>query len=354
MGREIVVLGAGFAGLNTCLELAAKGYEPKLIDRRSFHLFRPDIEKLVSGKIDEGELKVDLDSFLSGVPVEFCQETVLGIDPEQKIVETDKDSHSYDSLVITLGGESADHGMDISDAVKAWSLEGMKQLGEEVGDIDEAIVVGSGYTGVETAGELRESGVDVTVVDRSTSPMPNSCDAASMFALDYFNKHDIKFMGGKDVTEVKEGQIRTEDGSFLDADVVVWSGGVKAPGVVTSSFDCGPEGLPVNSGLSSKEYPEVLAGGDCADHGFWKSAQNALKQSQTLSENVVKQESESLESFREVERPRVITLGRSAIFEWKSFALKRWYFRYLRYFIRKKYFFRLRFKKLKARLATFL
>lgn len=354
MEEEIVVLGAGFAGLNTCLELASKGYEPKLIDARSFHLFRPDIEKLVSDKVYEDELKVDLESFLSRIPVDFRQETVLGIDPEERVVETDKDSHSYDSLVVTLGGESADHGMDISDAVKAWSLEGMKQLGQEAEDIDDAIVVGSGYTGVETAGELRERGVDVTVVDRSTSPMPNSCDAASMFALDYFNKHDIKFRGGKDITEVHEGQIRTDDGSFIDADTVVWAGGVKAPGVVTSSFDCGPEGLPVNSGLSSKEHPEILAGGDCADHGFWKSAQNAAKQSKILADNVTKAESESLESFREVERPRVISLGRSAIFEWSSFALKRWYFKYLRYFIRKKYFAQLRLKKLKVRLKTLL
>ena len=352
--QEIVVIGAGFAGLNTCLELAAKGYDPKLIDARPFHLFRPDIEKLVSDKISEEELKIDIESFLSGIPVEFYEEKVIGVDPEENVVETVQDSHGYDSLVITLGGEAASYGLDISDAIESWTLEGMKEIGEKAENIDEAIVVGSGYTGVETAGELREEGVDVTIVDRSTSPMPNSCDTASMFALEYFNKYDIKFMGGKTVTEVKEDQIRTEDGSFLNADIVVWAGGVQASSVVTSSFDCSPKGLPVNSGLSSKDYKDILAAGDCADQEFKKTAQNAIKQSKVLAENVVKHESESLETFRDSERPLVISLGKSAIFEWGSFALKRWYFRYMRYFIRKKYYAGLKMRKLKARIKRLL
>lgn len=347
-----MVLGAGFAGLNTALELAAKGHEPKIIDARDYHLFRPDIEKLLGDKVSEEELKVDLETFLKGVPIEFCQETVLGIDPEERVVETDKDSHDYDSLVVTLGGEPATYGLDISDAVSVWDIEGIRELEDRMEDAEDAVVVGSGYTGVEIAGSLRENDIDVTIVDMSTSPMPNSSDTASMFALEYFNKYDIKFRGGKEVTEIEEDMVRTGDDSFIEADIIVWAGGVKAPGVVTSSFDCGPQGIPVNSGLSSKEYPEVMAAGDCADHGFWKSAQNALKQSKTLAKNVVKPESESLDSFREVERPRVVLLGRSAIFEWKSFALKRWYFRYLRYLIRKKYYLQLRFKKLKARLKN--
>ncbi len=349
MSEKVVVAGAGFGGVNAALQLARRGFEVTLIDKNAYHTFVPGLIDLLRERKKEDKLRMDLEKFFGSTSVEFREETILGFDPDNDKVETTKDSHTYDYLVLALGGGPADYGMDISGAETCYNLEQAKELAEKTEDIEDAIIVGSGYVGVEIAGELAEEDIDVTVVDRSTRPSSRSKMETSQKIVDYFNENDVTFKGGTDVKKVSENSVLLGNGLEMDADTVIWSGGVQASEVVQKSFDAGPKGVPVNSGLSSKEHENVFALGDSADADCLKLAQNAEDQAEVVAENIGR--NGALKEYEEKKKPLVISMGETAIFEYGDISLEHRWLRKLKDFTRTYYFASLRFRKLRARLG---
>lgn len=349
MVKDVLVLGAGFAGIRSAVELAQRGHDVTLMDLRENHEFTPGIIDVIRGRVPGDRLQLDIEGFVEGTGIDFEQEAVEGIIPGEHKVVTGSDQYSYDSLVVALGAEPQTFGMDISGVHGMYSLEAAEELEEDLEDAGNALVVGSGYVGIETAGELEARGLEVRVVDRSTRPMPNSPEKASHLVLDYIQDRDIRFTGGKTVVEVDEGTVETEDGEEFEADVVVWAGGIQASSVVQNSFDCGPEGVAVNSGLSSEKYPDVFAAGDSADTGIVKTAHTAIDQGELVAHNLEKGEGEELERYEPGNTPLVVSIGRTGLFMYGERVLQSRLFRYLKDMIRLKYFLRLRFEGLKAR-----
>lgn len=343
--------GAGFGGVTAAVELARKGFDVELLDKESFHEYTPGLIDLFRSRVKEEKLKLDLHDFFEDTPVEFSREKILGFDLERQKIETDSGAHSYDYLLLALGSEAATYGMDVSEAESCYRLRDAKKLDRQLEDAENAIIVGSGYVGIEIATELEKKGIDVTVVDGSTRPTPNSGEKVSEIVLDYLNDRDITFRGGSRAEEVNSGSVRLETGEELEADVVVWSGGVQASRLVQENFDTGPSGLPVNSGLCSKEYPEIFAIGDNADSGFLDVAQNAEKQAQVVAGNVAKPGSEALEEYSEGFLPLLISLGDTAVFAMGDTALKNRLFRHLKDWVRIRYLFNLKRRKLMLKLG---
>lgn len=352
MAEKALVAGAGFAGLNAALRLSRKGFDVTIIDLKECHEFTPSIIDLFRDRVSGGKLKVDLEQFLDGTGIDFEHEVIEGINPENNVVYTGGGDRRYDNLVIALGGEPYDYGLNISDAYPIYSLEDVRAVDEELEGEDEAIIVGAGYVGVETAGELTEKGIEVTVLDKATRPMLDSPKKASHLALEYMNRKGIRFMGGKEVIEVRNDGVKTADGIFLDADLVIWAGGVEASKVVQNSFGVNKEGLSVNSGFSSKNYENVFAVGDCSDSRNLKTAHNAMKEGRVVAENVVKGSDEELESYKSGKELLVVSLGDTGILIHGDRVMESRFFRFLKDLVRLRYFLGLRMEKLKARVSV--
>jgi NADH dehydrogenase len=348
MAEEVIVAGAGFAGLNAAFELAEKGYDVELIDSSGSHSFTPSAPDVISGT-DPNDLRLELADFLSETPIDFTREKILRINPEESVVETNSGSHSYENLVLALGHESSSFGMDISELDTVYSVDQAEDVAKKVEDADDAIVVGCGYVGVEVAGEFYEEGLDVKVVDQVTRPMPNSCELMSEKILDVLNEKDVAFQGGRGVESVEGRKLVFEDGEAETADIVVWAVGMEASHVVQRSFDCGPEGLKVNGGLNSEEHGDVFAAGACADTESPETAQNAMEHASVIAENIDRADSESLERFEAGEKPFIVTVGEEAVLEYGDSAYRSKLFRYLKRLIRTKHWMSLSWKKLRLR-----
>lgn len=351
MAEKVVVAGAGFGGITAAIELARKGFEVEVIDKESFSEYTPGLVDLFRDRIREEKLEVDLHNFFEKTPVGFSREKILGFNLEENKVETDSGSHSYDYLVLALGSEAATYGMDISEAESCYSLRDAKKLDRELEDSESAIIVGCGYVGVEIATELDEKDTDVTIVDGGTRPVPNSGYEVSEKVLDYLNNKDINFRGGSKVKEVNSDSVRLEGGNNIEADTVIWSGGIQASKLVQNYFGTGYSGIPVNSGLSSEKYSNVFALGDNADSGFLDVAQNAEKQAEVLARNIAKSDNEALEEYSEGRLPLIISLGDTAILSVGDRAMKNRLFRHLKDLVRVRYYFNLKKRKLKLRLG---
>lgn len=348
----MVVAGAGFAGVNSAVELAERGYDVEIIDKNGYHLFTPALPDFIGGELKEKKLQMNLTDFFSGTSIEFSREKIVGFDPENSLVETTSGAHSYDHLVVALGYDVRSFGIDISDALTAYTLEGAKEIIEDAEDAEDAIVAGCGYVGVEVASELRGRGLDVTLVDQVTRPMPRSSSEISESVLEYLNSSDISFRGGKAVEEIGENEVILEDGTDLSADMVIWVAGMQASKLVQRDFDCGTSGLAVNSGLNSSKYDNVFAAGPCADIEGSMTAHDSMEHAKVVAENIGKSEKQSLKEYSPGKRMFILTLGSDGLLEYGEKAYKGRTFRYLKKLIRYRYWTRLKWERMKLRLSA--
>ena len=351
MAEKVLVAGAGFGGVTAAIELARKGFEVEIIDQNSFHEYKPGLIDLFRDRIKQDKLKVDLNDFFDKTPVEFSREKILGFNLENDTVETDSGSHAYDYLVLALGSEPADYGLDISEAEKCYNIRQAKKLDEKLEDAEDVTIVGAGYVGIEIATELEQMDKDVTVVDAETRPCSQSEFETSEKVLDYLNDHNINFRGGVRVTEIEEDSVDLEKGDEIESDLVIWAGGIQASRVVQKSFDADHCGIPVNSGLSSKQHENIFALGDNADAGFMDLAQNAEEQAAVLARNVAKSKGETLDEYNEGNMPLLVSLGDPAILTYGNRCYKNRLLRRLKEIVRLRYWFNLKKRKLKLRLG---
>lgn len=349
MTHDVVVAGAGFSGLSTALKLTRKGHNVTLVDEDGVHEFIPGIIDRIRNRKHKDVNLLDLANFLDETGVELRKESVTRFVPEEDMLETANGNLEYDDLVVALGGVTFEP-FELGDGVERfYTAEDAKRVRTRLDPGDEAVIVGGGYVGVELAGELAESGHEVTVVDASTRPMSNSSDEVSRKILEYMNDVGIVFDGGQRVEEAIEDTVIFEDGSDVEADLVVWAGGISANPVVQNSFDCGRQGMAVNNGLVSTDYDNVYALGDCADTGQIKTAHNAMIQAGVAAENVDKSDDEELTLLGEGKKIIDLSLGDTGVFILGDNSWRHPVFRYLKDIVRVQYFARIRIERLAAK-----
>jgi len=307
---KVLVLGAGFAGVNFCLEMVGTEHDVRLLDMQSFHEYTPGIIELFNDRHSEEDLRIDINQLFEDTNIEFSRERVEKIRSDSNFVETNAGSHEYEYLVVALGSEPRTYGTDISEAYTPYSIEEVKKIKDELEDAEKAVIVGSGYVGVEVAGEIRNE-VDLTIIDGETRPMPRSSKKASHIALDYMNSNDISFVGGKRVKEVKENKVVTSDGSSFESDLTIWTGGIKAPQTVQDSMECGPKGVDVDSTLRSSRFPEVFVIGDCVE-GSLATAHNAIKQAKIAAYNLDRKKSK-MKEYHDSDYPLIVSMGKTGM-----------------------------------------
>ena len=344
MSRKVVVLGAGFLGVNAALDLASKGEKVLLLDRQDKHEYIPSSIDLLRGRFQRQELEVDLEEFLPE-EIEFKQVEVEEIRSGEKTVETRNGLIGFDKLVIALGGEPAEFGADISQAENVWGLEPAQSLARKTEDAESALIVGAGYVGVETAGELEEKGLDVTMVDAGTRPMAQLDEKSSEKILEILQEKNIRFKGGKRVNQVEENSVSFEDGGTEEADVVIWAAGVQASKTVQEIFDSGFQGVEVNQGLSVVGEDDMFAGGDCADIEPPKTAHKAMRQGEVIAENI----SSDRESLKQVDSRQnflLLSFGDEAGLVFRDkLVFSSGFLRYFKDLVKTYYFTRLKIKK---------
>jgi nitrite reductase (NADH) large subunit len=230
--------------------------------------------------------RVALTSYLSGTSVEDLTYPVppgtvtrlggrvTGIDREARTVTlADGSAEPYDVLVLATG--SAPFVPPVPGAEHAYvyrTIDDLDAIRMAAKDATEGVVVGGGLLGLEAADALRGLGLKTHIVEMSPWLMPRQVDEGGGSVL----KSHIEGLGlsvhaGAGVQEIVAGErgvtgLRKPDGTLLDAQIVVFSAGIRPRDELAraSGLDVGERGgITVDAGMRTSD-PAIYAIGECA------------------------------------------------------------------------------------------
>ncbi|MCG4281480.1 NAD(P)/FAD-dependent oxidoreductase [Lacticaseibacillus saniviri] len=299
--KNIVVIGAGFAGVYATKRLAKHYKKNKdititLIDRHSYFTYMTELHEIAADRVEEDAIQYDLQRlFCRRKNVKLVTDTVTTIDRQNKQVVTEHGRYDYDYVMLGIGSEPNDFG---TPGVKEHgftlgSWESAIRLKEHVRDVIRRgatehdpekrhallsiAVVGSGFTGTETIGELRdwkdvlakENKIDPDEITLSLIEMAptimNMLDRNDANKAErYMIKRGIKIMKSTGVVGVHDTYVDLKDGSTYPTATLIWTAGVKATDQAANfGLQQGRAGrILVNKQMESQDDPDIYVVGD--------------------------------------------------------------------------------------------
>jgi NADH:ubiquinone reductase (H+-translocating) len=344
--KRILILGGGFAGIQVLMQLQEAfqndiGVDLTLISRDNFFLFTPMLPEVSSGMIETRNIVTPVRAFCNRA--RFYEADIDAIDLQNKDIVIShalgrqsnpiaRRSHilKFDYLVIALGNETNFFGMDnvtknsftiktIGDAIvlRNHVINMLEQADIEHEDIDlrkglmTFVVVGGGFSGVETVGELNdfirdsiklfyhninEADARVVLISSGQRILPEVTEDLSDFALQKIRKNGVEVLLNTRLQAADTYSIKLSDGSSISCNTLVWAGGNKPDNLIINlscEHDKGGR-LLTNKYLEVQGHEYVFSLGDCAcvvDPNTGKpyppTAQHALKQGRIAAHNIV-------------------------------------------------------------------
>ena len=275
MSTKIVILGAGYAGIHAAKKLAKKYKKNKdieitLIDKNPYHTLMTELHEVAGGRVPEESVKIDLYRIFNRTKVNVVVDKIENIDEENQVVETAQGEYKYDYLMIGIGNQPAFFGIEGVEehGFTLWSLEDALKIKSHIKNMvkaasyekDEAkrrqmltfVVAGSGFTGIEMAGELlewkstlaREYRVDENeiriMVVEAMSTILNMLDRKQAGKAEkYMLKHKIEILKDSPIVEVTKESIKLKDGTKVPTETLIWTCGVQGKQDLNQDFQFG-------------------------------------------------------------------------------------------------------------------
>ena len=343
--KKIVVLGGGYGGVECTRKLEEyfkndDDIEIVLINEDNFLLFTPMLPQVAAGMLATRHIVMPIRTIIKKTT--FYEGRVKNIDPHGKIVNlwgTDEKrgiSIHYDFLVVSLGSETNFFGMsdlqkhaytmkNLNDAmtVRNRVIDMLEQAENESDPILReslltVVIVGGGFAGIETAGELMDLLLDaskyypkidtkdikVIVLEALPNILPGFDEKLAKFAHNLLSKHGIQIKLKTAVTsfdgyeikmkKIKENQDKEPEIEAVQTRTVIWTAGVTPVNTIKRSMFKTERGkIIVNDYLEVADFPGVFAIGDCAlfmnpktKRPFAPTAQLAEAQAKTAAHNL--------------------------------------------------------------------
>jgi len=244
---RVAVFGAGYAGLTAARRLE-RNLPPEaelvVVDQHDYHLVLHEIHRAIRRPAVEDALRVPLSEVLDWATVREAR--VTDVDPEAGEATLDgEETLSYDAGIVALGSEAAfydlpgveEHATPLKSLDDAAAIRGEFLDAVEGGGETTVVVGGAGLSGVQTAGELtalaREEGVaeEVTVhlLEREAAVAPNFPENFQTAVHEALVDRGVTVRTLARVTGADEGTVSLDDGTEIDSDVFVWTGGIRGP-----------------------------------------------------------------------------------------------------------------------------
>lgn len=259
---KVVVVGAGFAGIEVARHLCAQPVEVTLVDQRNFHTFQPLLYQVATAGLNAADVAHAVRGLFHGQRnLRFRQATVTGVDWQARRAHLDGQVDlPFDYLVLAGGATvthfgtpgAAEHGFPLytlEDAVELRNhiVERFEAAEADPSELDRGgltfVVVGGGPTGVEMAGALAEliamvfrkdypsldvGRARVVLVEMQDHLLDPFSSSSRRHALDTLRARGVEVRLGAQVAAVGSHEVTFADAEVMPSQTLIWAAGVEA------------------------------------------------------------------------------------------------------------------------------
>jgi NADH:quinone reductase (non-electrogenic) len=300
---QVVIVGAGFGGLEAAKKLAGENVRVTVIDRTNYHLFQPLLYQVATAALSPADIAAPVRAILSkGQNMEVILAEVESIDVNEKKVQMVDGELNYDYLILATGARHSYFGhpeweriapglKSLEDAIEIrrrilMAFEYAEKISDEAARKAAMtfVIVGGGPTGVEMAGAIAEiarytlardfrhidpSQARVILVEGEPSVLAAYPKDLQIAAMKQLADLGVEVRTGIHATNLSENGLQAGD-EFIPCRVKIWAAGNNA------SFLGKSLGAPVdrvsrvivNKDLTIPNHPEVQVIGDLANFSY--------------------------------------------------------------------------------------
>jgi len=346
-GLDIVILGAGVAGIRAALDLEKKIDHKKshiiLIDENDYHQYLYKIQEVCNVDYEEKDIIVPISRLIKGKKITFKQTSVKSINSDQNLVETSDGEQRYDILVVALGSHIEYFGIEglEENSLTLSNFEAAKQIrerikelfqkAEESGKAPNIVVGGGGFTGVELAGEIadwypilcKKHSIElpskyVFIVEMMPTILPGWNEDLVVKGQKILEKIGVELILGDAVALVTKNKIELKSGKILHPDLMVWNGGVCGDPVRAKSFEVKGRRNSIDEYCRAVESENIYIAGDaaCATNETGRplppTAHIAMVQGELVANNIAASlQGRQLKPYVNKHIGEIVTLGKS-------------------------------------------
>lgn len=368
---KVVVIGAGFAGINFIKKLRNQPLQVVLLDKNNFHQFQPLLYQVAIAGLEPDSIVTPVRKLFQGYKnVAYRMAEVEQIEPKTQRVFTSIGWVDYDHLVIATGSTTNYFGLqqtaensvglkDIRDAlnIRSWVLQNLEKATitcdlREKDALTNFVIVGGGPAGVELAGALAEfrryllhkdypeiatDWMKIYLVEATDRLLSSMSKKSSEHALGVLEKLDVNVKLNTSVKNFDGNEVGLGGGESLPAKMLVWTAGVQGEppaGLVLGSTVNGNR-LRVDGYNRVEGYNNIFAIGDVSaiispetPKGHPMLAPVAIQQGQLLAKNLLHliQHGKFKDTFQYRDKGSMATIGkRNAVAEVGKYTWKGWF-----------------------------
>ena len=305
MTENFIIAGASHAASMLAPTLRQQGWQGRIIvigAEASIPYHRPPLSKdYLAGEKTLDEILIRPAKVYEKSEVEFILDTsVESINRDNKTVQlSNNETLPYDKLALTVGSKVRKvnlPGVELDGVFYLRDLKDVERISAYINPGANAVIVGGGYIGLETAAVLNKKGMNVTVLEMMERVLQRvTAPVVSEFYTRIHEEEGVSIRCGVGVSGFRGNgrvaKVLCSDGSEFAADLVII--GV---GILPNTELAEAAGLEVDNGIvvndrAQTSDPDIFAAGDCTNHHNpiyarrirLESVQNATDQSRVAA-----------------------------------------------------------------------
>ncbi|MBT8282590.1 MAG: NAD(P)/FAD-dependent oxidoreductase [Muriicola sp.] len=351
---NVVIIGAGFGGIELAKVLRKKKINVLLIDKHNYHNFQPLMYQVATGGLEPGSIAYPVRRiFRYNDNITFRMAEVLEVIPGENTLKTNIGTIAYDYLVIATGSQNnyfnfeskKDQLLTLKSIPEALNLRSFifqnleKALAnvndEPLEEIINIAIVGGGPAGIELAGALAEmkryvlpkdfpdldlSMMSINLYEAAPDLLSSMSEEASEKSLEYLHQLGINVFLNSRVQDYDGSLITLADKSTFRTDTVIWTAGVKGAPIagIPAEAIIGGNRIAVNEYNQVAGTQNIYAIGDVASHitpeypnGLPMLAPVAQQHGKVLAKNILRSEAgKPMKAFSYLDKGVMATIGR--------------------------------------------
>ncbi len=297
---KVLIIGAGFGGLQAAKSLAGKDVDVMLVDKRNHHLFQPLLYQVATAALTAAEIAMPIRQIMRKADnVAVYMNEISSIDKIKKVATTVYGcKFRYDYLIIATGAQHSYFGNDqwqqfapglkcIEDAreirqriLTAFEKAEMAETEEDRLAYLNFVIVGAGPTGVELAGAIAElsrqtlsgdfhhitpESARIVLIDAAPRVLMAFDEELSNKAVTQLESLGVEIKLNAMVKDMEVGFVKFGE-ETLSARTIIWAAGVQAsPAAKWLDAECDRTGrVMVDDHLNLPSHPEIYIIGDTA------------------------------------------------------------------------------------------